>query len=64
MDSVPELPVLVGSGVTAENVGKFSKAHGLIIGSYFKEGGRWNNRLDARRIEKLLDARDQARTLP
>ena len=59
MDSVPELLVLVGSGVTAENVGTFSRAHGLIVGSYLKEGGRWNNRLDGRRIEKLLGARDR-----
>ena len=42
IESVPALPVLVGSGVTPENVGKFSSAHGLIVGSYFKEGGLWN----------------------
>ena len=36
IECAPALPVLVGSGVTPENVGKFSGAHGLIVGSYFK----------------------------
>ena len=35
-----DLPVLVGSGVTASNVASFGAAHGLIVGSEFKRGGR------------------------
>jgi predicted TIM-barrel enzyme len=34
------LPVLVGSGVTTENVQNYLSASGLIIGSHFKRDGR------------------------
>ncbi|XP_037085492.1 uncharacterized protein F13E9.13, mitochondrial-like [Pollicipes pollicipes] len=40
-----ELPVLVGSGVTAENVASFAAAHGLIVGSEFKHDARWSEPL-------------------
>ena len=35
--AVPGLPVLVGSGVTAENIEHFSAATALIIGTEFKQ---------------------------
>ena len=35
--AVPGLPVLVGSGVTAENIQHFSAATALIIGTEFKQ---------------------------
>jgi len=53
--AAPDLPVLVGSGVTTENMGNFSAAHGLIIGSYFKFGGNWENDLDPDRIMSVLE---------
>ncbi len=49
------LPVLVGSGITEKNVEKFYEvADGLIIGSYFKKKGYWENTVDKRRVQKLL----------
>jgi uncharacterized protein len=51
------LPVLLGSGITAENVAKFYKdADGFIVGSYFKEGGLWSNTVDPSRVGRLMDA--------
>ena len=51
------LPVLLGSGVTAENVAEFfDDADGFIVGSYFKEGGLWSNAVEAARVEKLVGA--------
>lgn len=51
------LPVLIGSGITAENVRDYaSLADGLIIGSAFKEGGYWAHPLDPDRIRRLMDA--------
>ncbi len=47
------IPVLVGSGVTAENMDRFSAASALILGSSVKEGGQWYNRLDESRIREL-----------
>ncbi len=49
--------MLIGSGITAENVRDYAPlADGLIIGSAFKEGGYWANPLDPDRIRRLLDA--------
>ena len=55
--AVPDTPVLVGSGVTAGNVGRFARvAHGMIVGSFFKRGGDWRNELDERRMEAMAEA--------
>ena len=51
------LPVLLGSGVTAENVAEFfDDADGFIVGSYFKEGGLWSNTVDPSRVARLMGA--------
>ena len=50
------LPLLVGSGVTSENVKTYSTiADGLIIGSWFKERGQWFNRVDKNRVSTLMN---------
>jgi membrane complex biogenesis BtpA family protein len=49
------LPVLLGSGVNAENVSEFyDAADGFIVGSYFKEGGLWSNAVDPSRVARLV----------
>ena len=45
-----EIPTLVGSGVTLENMVFFATADALIVGSSVKEGGLWSNRLDDGRV--------------
>jgi membrane complex biogenesis BtpA family protein len=51
------IPVLLGSGVTPENVaGFFDDADGFIVGSYFKEGGIWSNTVEPARVECLTEA--------
>lgn len=40
------LPVLVGSGLTPANLASFASAHGFVVGSSVKQGGRWSNPLD------------------
>ena len=54
LHGVPDMPVLVGSGVTAGNLQHYSQAHGLIIGSEFKVGGKWENDLDLERIKAVV----------
>lgn len=50
------LPVLIGSGVTIDNLSDcLSRADGLIVGSYFKEGGKWTERVDPSRVRKFMD---------
>jgi len=57
LDSVHEgLPVLIGSGINPENVSDFKRANAFIVGSYFKEDGRWQNPIDEKRVKKLLKA--------
>lgn len=48
------IPVLIGSGVTTENVENYLGADGFIVGSYFKKTGRWEGDLDKDKILKFL----------
>ncbi|MCK4592460.1 BtpA/SgcQ family protein [Candidatus Parcubacteria bacterium] len=51
-----KIPVLVGSGITYENVQSYLKiADALIIGSYFKKKGYWENEVDYARVRKFMD---------
>jgi uncharacterized protein len=51
------VPVLLGSGVTPENVSEFfDDADGFIVGSYFKEGGLWSNTVEPARVRSLTEA--------
>jgi predicted TIM-barrel enzyme len=48
--------VLIGSGLTADNIEKyFPVADAFIIGSYFKHGGDWKNEVDADRVIALMN---------
>ena len=45
------LPIYLGSGVTAQNLGRYhAAADGFIIGSHFKVDGLWSNPVDPKRI--------------
>ncbi len=51
------LPVLVGSGVTPDQVGAlYQHADGLIVGSYLKQGGVWSNAMDPARCREVVAA--------
>jgi membrane complex biogenesis BtpA family protein len=53
--SAVEIPVLVGSGVTADNLpGIWPLADGFIVGSYLKREGVWFHPLDEGRLEALM----------
>ena len=51
-----EIPTLVGSGVTPENIAEFASAEGFIVGSSLKEGGLWSNPPDPTRVESMVNA--------
>lgn len=55
------LPVLVGSGVTSENVGCYATADALIVGSHFKEGGTWHGTVAK---DRVIDFMDRVHSLP
>ena len=50
------LPVLVGSGVTADNLTRYAAADGLIVGSWVKRGGVWTAPLERERAVALSRA--------
>lgn len=57
-----DVPVLVGSGVTSENVSDYlAVADAVIVGSTFKVDGRWDNEIDPARVRRFMDAARRAR---
>lgn len=59
--AVPEMPLLVGSGVTPEQIPALSGlCDGLIVGTWIKEGGDWRNPVSKERVCSLREALDRA----
>jgi membrane complex biogenesis BtpA family protein len=52
----PNAKILLGSGVTAENVRSYSQADGFIVGSSLKTEGKLANPVDPQRVAKLVKA--------
>jgi membrane complex biogenesis BtpA family protein len=49
------LPIIVGSGITFENLSAYWKtADGFIVGSYFKQEGKWQNPLCPTRLQAFM----------
>lgn len=49
-------PIIVGSGVTYDNVEKYINiADALIIGSHFKEHGNWQEKVSEKRVRKFVE---------
>ena len=49
------LPVIIGSGVNADNVHLYKNADGLIIGSHFKTNGTWYHDIEEKRVDKFMN---------
>jgi membrane complex biogenesis BtpA family protein len=50
------IPVLIGSGITMENIEKYYNfADGFIVGSYFKREGFWANEIEEERVIGLMN---------
>ncbi|MGI5207641.1 BtpA/SgcQ family protein [Spirillospora sp. CA-108201] len=55
------LPVVIGSGITAGNVGELiSACDGVIVASSVKDNGRWWGRVDAAKVRELTAAAARA----
>ncbi len=52
------IPVLVGSGVSPENIAAYPDADAYIVGSALKRDGLWSNPLDPARAQALRRAFD------
>ncbi len=54
-----DCPVLIGSGITPQNVSTYAGcANGLIVGSYLKTDGYWQNQVCAQRAVAMRQAVD------
>ncbi len=61
-ESVPEFPVLVGSGVRQENIARLlSTADGVIVGTSLKEDGITTNPVDKTRVAALMASAKELR---
>lgn len=50
------IPVIIGSGITLENVETYLPVcDAMIIGSYFKEKGYWENSVNAEKVVALMN---------
>jgi len=50
------LPILIGSGITYDNIDNyFNLADAFIIGSHFKVDGNWINKVDETRVKKFMN---------
>jgi uncharacterized protein len=55
--SEAKVPVLVGSGMTAENIRNYLPlADGFIVGSTFRQGGKFLGNLDPKRLNEFMAA--------
>jgi len=56
------LPILIGSGMSAENAGTLLPlADAFIVGSTFRHKGKYLERIDPERLERFMDAFRRAR---
>ncbi len=54
--STVHIPVLIGSGISTENLKNYYNHSDIfIVGSYLKKNGYWKNELDEERIASLMD---------
>jgi len=55
--SVTKLPVLIGSGMTADNIQDYLPlADGFIVGSYFRKNAKFLEKLEPERLNKFMKA--------
>lgn len=49
------LPVLIGSGVTCDNLEDYLEADAVIVGSHFKKDGKWNENVKEERVKIFIE---------
>jgi membrane complex biogenesis BtpA family protein len=55
-DALPDVPILIGSGLTETNASTFAAADGAIVGTWIKIGGRVDAPVDPDRVARLVAA--------
>jgi membrane complex biogenesis BtpA family protein len=56
------IPVIIGSGITVNNIEKYFRyADAFIIGSHFKKDGSWKNEVDSKRVKTFMEKLNELR---
>jgi len=55
-EALPDVPILIGSGLTEANAGAFADADGAIVGTSIKVDGRVDAPVDQDRVARLVTA--------
>lgn len=53
-DTLPDAPLILGSGLTADNAGSFGAADGAIVGTAIKRGGEVSQPVDVARVAAIV----------
>lgn len=53
--------VIIGSGIDKSNVKDFIAANAFIVGSSLKRDGSWENCIEEKRVEQMLEAIQSAK---
>ncbi len=62
--SSTELPVIIGSGITTENLESYwNLADAFIVGSHFKYDGDWKNKVSMERVSAFMKKVDELRSI-
>ncbi|HPR17374.1 MAG TPA: BtpA/SgcQ family protein [Candidatus Cloacimonadota bacterium] len=57
------LPIIIGSGITAENLRHYwQHADGFIVGSYFKQEGKWFYPVARERVIRFMNEKNKLRS--
>ena len=51
-----QIPVLIGSGITPQNISQFRKADGWIVGSFLKHSKDWRNAFNPSALTEIVKA--------
>jgi len=55
-EKVTDVPLFANTGVNPDNVENlFSLVDGAVVGTFFKEDGKFMNRVDSSRVKLLMD---------
>jgi len=58
-----KLPVIIGSGINESNLEKyFHYSDAMIVGTYFKKNGNWQNTIDLLRVKSFMKKMNELRS--
>ncbi|XP_023233015.1 uncharacterized protein F13E9.13, mitochondrial-like isoform X2 [Centruroides sculpturatus] len=49
------IPVILGSGITINNIHLYNSCCGMIVGSHFKIGDNWSKAIEENKVAKFMD---------